>query len=103
MKSRRKSGKGLVAKLILVKRTIGAMAVLGVFYLTIPWEMINTVIQGEGLTTAEFTEVITAWATGLVDNILLIVLLLFIAVLTYGPEALDIVGGSEGRNSPPRY
>jgi ABC-type microcin C transport system permease subunit YejB len=101
MRSRHKSRKGLVAKLILVKRAIGAMAVLGVFYLTVPWGMINAVGQGEGLTTAEFTKVITAWATGLADNILLIVLLLFIAVLTYGPEALDLVAGSEKGNSPP--
>lgn len=103
MRSKRNSGGGLVAKLIFVKRAIGIVAVLGVFYLTVPWGMMNVASQGESLTTAEFMTAINSWATGLVDNILLIVLLLFIAVLTYGPEALNLVGGSERRNSPPRY
>lgn len=93
----------MVAKLVFVKRAIGIVAVLGVFYLTVPWEMMNAVSQAEGLTTAEFMRAIDAWATGLIENILLVVLLLFIAVLTYGPEALDLVGGSERQNSPPRY
>lgn len=93
----------MVAKLVFVKRAIGIVAVLGVFYLTLPWEMMNVASQGEGLTTAEFMGAITAWATGLIENILLVVLLLFIAVLTYGPEVLDLVGGPERQNSPPRY
>ena len=86
MRSKRKSGGGLVAKLVFVKRAIGIVAVLGVFYLTVPWEMMNAVSQAEGLTTAEFMRAIDAWATGLIENILLVVLLLFIAVLTYGPD-----------------
>ena len=89
--------------MILVKRIIGIVAVFGIFVLMVPWGMISIASQGDSLTTAEFMTAINSWATGLVDNILLIVLLLFIAVLTYGPEALDLVGGSEGRNSPPRY
>lgn len=102
MRSKRNSGGGLVAKLIFVKRAIGVMAVLGVFYLTVPWGMMNVASQGEGLTTAEFMGAINAWATGLIENILLVVLLLFIAVLTYGPEVLDLVDGSDGRNPPSR-
>ncbi|WP_176819457.1 hypothetical protein [Halopenitus persicus] len=73
------------------------------FYLTIPWGIMNVASQGEDLTTAEFMGVINVWATGLIENILLVVLLLFIAVLTYGPEVLDLVGGPERQNSPPRY
>jgi hypothetical protein len=102
MRSKQKSRFGLVDALIWVKRAIGIVAVIGVFYLTLPLEMIIVANQEGSVTTAEFMRVITAWATGLVEDILLIVLLLFIAVLTYGPEALDLVGGSEGRNSPPR-
>ena len=102
MRSKRNSDGGLVAKLIFVKRAIDVVAVLGVFYLTVPWGMMNVASQGEGLTTAEFMAAINAWATGLTENILLIVLLLFIAVLTNGPEVLDLVGASEGRNPPPR-
>ncbi|WP_418281385.1 hypothetical protein [Halorubrum sp. DTA98] len=103
MRSKRKSGGGLVAKLIFVKRVIGVVAVLGVFYLTVPWAMMSAASQSEGLTTAEFMSAINAWATGLIENILLVVLLLFIAVLTYGPEVLDLVGGPGRQNSPPRY
>jgi hypothetical protein len=103
MRSKRNSGGGLLEALIFVKRAIGVVAVLGVFYLTLPWGMMSVAAQGDGLSTAEFMNAITAWATGLVENILLVVLLLFIAVLTYGPEVLDLVGGSEGRNPPPLY
>lgn len=92
-----------MAKLVFVKRLIGVLAVVGVFRLTVPWKLMGVVIQGEGLTTAEFTAAISTWATGLAEDMLLIVLLLFIAVLTYGPEALDLVGGPERQNSPPRY
>jgi len=101
MQRRRSSGGKLVSQLLLMKRLIGIGAVLGVFYLTVPWGLISVTSQGEGLSTAEFTTAITAWATGLADNILLVVLLMFIAVLTYGPEVLDLVGGAEGGNSPP--
>ena len=103
MRSKRKSGRGLVAKLVILKNIIGAVAVLGVFYLTVPWAMISVASQGEGLTTAEFTEAISAWAIGFANNILLIVLLLFIAVLTCGPEVLNLVGGSRGRDPSRRF
>jgi hypothetical protein len=101
MQRRRESDKGLVTWLLLIKRLIGIGAVLGVFYYTVPWTLIRGLSKGESLTIAEFMTTMTAWATGLVNNILLVVLLLFIAVLTYGPEVLDLVGGQDGSNSPP--
>jgi len=101
MRSKKNDPGGLVAWLLVIKRLIGIGAVLGVFYYTVPWVLISAVNQGEGLSPAEFTAAIELWATGLVDNILLIVLLMFIAVLTYGPEVLDLVGSTERRNSPP--
>lgn len=101
MQRGRGSGGGLVAWLLLIKRIIGIGAVLGVFYLTVPWGLISVARRGEGLSTVEFTAAINAWVMGLVDNILLVVLLVFIAVLTYGPEVLALVAGAEGENSPP--
>ena len=92
-----------MAKLVFVKRLIGVLAVVGVFRLTVPWGLMGVAIQGEGLTTAEFTAAISTWATGLAEDMLLVVLLLFIAVLTYGPEALNLVGNSNERNPPPRH
>lgn len=101
MQRRRRNGGGLVEWLLLVKQLIGIGAVLGVFYFTIPWGLIRVASRGESLTIAEFTATFNAWATGLADNMLLVVLLLFIAVLTYGPEVLELVAGPEGVNSPP--
>lgn len=101
MKHRQSSGGGLVAWLLLIKRLIGIGAVLGVFYYTVPWGLMSVASRGEGLSPAEFTAAIDAWATGLADNILLVVLLIFIAVLTYGPEVLDLMGSTGRKNSPP--
>lgn len=65
MQRGRRSGEGLVANLLLMKRLIGIGAVLGVFYLTVPWGLISVASRGEGLSTVEFTAAINAWVTGL--------------------------------------
>lgn len=95
MRSRKSNSGGLVAWLLILKRLIGTGVVLGVFYYTVPWVLISAVNQGEGLSPAEFTTAIELWVTGLADNILLIVLLMFIAVLTYGAKVLDLMGSTE--------
>lgn len=100
MKSDRKGSGNLVDFLFQVKRLIGIGAVIGVFYLTVPWKLINVAIQEESLTTTEFTAAINSWVTGLVDSILLIALLIFIAVLTYGPKVLILLTGESGSNPP---
>ena len=87
--------------LLRVKNAVGIGAVLGVFYLSMPWALLSVLKQGENISTDEFTMAIEAWATGIVDNMLLLGLLLLIAVLTYGPEVLDLVVGREERGSPP--
>lgn len=94
-------GGGLVATLVTVKDLIGVAAVLGVFYLTVPWRLI-LVATSEDVTSGEFVTALNEWAISLADNILLLVLLLFIAVLTYGPEVLNLVAGPNGPQRPRR-
>lgn len=105
MQRRRGTEGGLVTWLLLIKRLIGIGAVLGIFYYTVPWNVIRVASNGEGLSPDEFVRAIDIWATGMANNILLIVLLMFIAVLTYGPEVLDLVAGQEAGNSQsgPRF
>lgn len=88
-----RNSSSLVDVLLAVKRIIGIVAVLGVFYLVVPWGLIRVLASGEEVTPDVFAMAISEWAFGLADNILLIVLLLFVAVLTYGPQALDLVAG----------
>lgn len=96
----RRQGGGLVGFFATIKNLIGVFAVFGVFYLTIPWRLIRVVTSGNELTTDMFITAIREWAIGLVDNILLLVLLLFIAILTYGPKVLNLVAGPDKPNSP---
>lgn len=98
--TRRRGGSGLVDLLVIAKRLIGVIAVLGVFYLVIPWRLIWAVTSENEVTSDVFTTVMMEWVTGLADNILLIVLLLFIAVLTYGPEVLALVAGPNEPRRP---
>lgn len=89
----RSTSSSLVDTLVAIRRLIGIAAVIGVFYLAVPWSLIRVVVSGEGVTPDVFAAAITEWAYGLAGNILLIVLLLFIAVLTYGPEVLALAPG----------
>lgn len=93
---------GLVGLLVTIKNLIGIASVLGVFYLTVPWRIIRLATSEKEITTEVFNSAIRDWAFGLTDNILLLILLLFIAVLTYGPEVLDLVAG-RGESKPPRF
>jgi len=99
MRRGQRSRGGLVTYLLTIKQAIGIGAVLLVFYLTVPWGLLSVISEQQSLSSVEFTAIFAEWAMGFVDNILLIVLCLFVAVLTYGPEVLDLVGGPEGRNS----
>lgn len=101
MTRRRENNNNLVAKLVLIKRLIGIGAVLAIFYLTIPWRFIQTVTSNQDVTTEVFVTAVSEWAIGFADNILLIVLLAFIAILTYGPEALDLIFGPNEPKRPP--
>jgi hypothetical protein len=98
----RRQQTGLVGTLLVARRVIGVLAVLGIFYLTVPWRLIRVILAGEELTSGQMVTVMRQWAYGFADSIPYLVLLTFIAVLTYGPEALDLLGGPRRSRRPPR-
>jgi hypothetical protein len=89
----------LIDTLLLIEELIGVVAVLGVFYLIIPWKLIGFVTSEGNVGVSEFGTIMMEESMTLAHNMPLLMILLLIAVTTYGPQALDLLFGREG---PPR-
>lgn len=91
--AQRGTGGGFIDQLVFLKNLVGMAAVLGIFYLMIPWRFVRLVLQtdlGE-MNQDLLAQAVMDWATQLPPNLMMTIVLLMIAVLTLGLEALKLL------------